>query len=560
MDSEFACPLCSHVSRTIKGYISHYQYHSNEYRRFYDCPVRECKRKLLSYTGLRTHIYRNHEKTLKTRQDDKHLAINLNIKLQCTTPLCHQVCDGMQDLFKHLRNHLDEDTSVKCPFHQCCKIFSKKNTFSAHVSRYHRNHTVKDLPCEMICSSNSDFFDDTDRPMSSNSEYSSVTKNSIGDFDDVCVEEMQKPEDDLFLRNLAMFYLKLLSKYLVPASVIQCIVDEFKSIHSLGISFWLQKLTTLLKDHDIPEQKAKEIVYEIQESDIFSKCNNGSLRSDHCRTSYFKEKLNYSQPQCLHLGKNNQNRDCSFQYVPILQTIKCLFRDELVCKEHKLTAEYLDEDASETYFKDISNGLCFKSHNLFKDDPNALRLILYQDAFEICNPLGSSKKKHKIIGVYMTLGKFRPHLRSVVDNALLVLLCKEADLKHFGQDKVFHELIKDLKELETNGIEICNKTVKGTLFCITGDNLGSHGIGGFTENFSTVEHFCRYCTITLSEFQRNPLYTGTKRTVENYNSVVKDLERENCIGISNLKGIKFNSVFNALNYYHVCQPGLPPCL
>lgn len=154
--------------------------------------------------------------------------------------------------------------------------------------------------------------------------------------------------------------------------------------------------------------------------------------------------------------------------------------------------------------KTLVMDFCFKSNNLFKDNPDAIRIILYQDVFEICNPLGSSNRKHKILGVYMILGNFRPHLRSVVDNALLVLLCKEADLKHFGQDKLFHELIKDLKELETNEIQIGNKIVKGTLFCITGDNLGSHGIGGFTENFSTVDHFCRYCTITLSEFQKKP--------------------------------------------------------
>lgn len=25
-------------------------------------------------------------------------------------------------------------------------------------------------------------------------------------------------------------------------------------------------------------------------------------------------------------------------------------------------------------------------------------------------------------------------------------------------------------------------------------------------------------------------------------------------------GVKFDSVFNQLKYFHVCQPGLPPCL
>lgn len=66
----------------------------------------------------------------------------------------------------------------------------------------------------------------------------------------------------------------------------------------------------------------------------------------------------------------------------------------------------------------------------------------------------------------MTLGNFRPHLRSVVDNTLLVMLCKEKDLKHFGHERMFHKLVEDLKYIETNGIEINNQVLQGTLFCI----------------------------------------------------------------------------------------------
>lgn len=30
--------------------------------------------------------------------------------------------------------------------------------------------------------------------------------------------------------------------------------------------------------------------------------------------------------------------------------------------------------------------------------------------------------------------------------------------------------------------------------------------------------------------------------------------------LSNCGGIKFDSIFNELTYFHVCEPGLPPCL
>lgn len=67
----------------------------------------------------------------------------------------------------------------------------------------------------------------------------------------------------------------------------------------------------------------------------------------------------------------------------------------------------------------------------------------------------------------------------------LVLLGREKDFKEFGHAKVFSELLTDLKELEENEIVPLDETVvKGALYCIAGDNLGSHYICGFSENFS----------------------------------------------------------------------------
>lgn len=74
--------------------------------------------------------------------------------------------------------------------------------------------------------------------------------------------------------------------------------------------------------------------------------------------------------------------------------------------------------------------------------------------------------------------------------------------KIFDHHKVFGKIIDDLKEIETVGIEFApNQFIKGSLVFITGDNLGSRGLGGFTENFSTSQYFCRYCLITKKSFE-----------------------------------------------------------
>ena len=46
--------------------------------------------------------------------------------------------------------------------------------------------------------------------------------------------------------------------------------------------------------------------------------------------------------------------------------------------------------------EDYCDGLQFKRHTLFSSEPHALQVMLYFDEVELCNPLGSSSKIHKI--------------------------------------------------------------------------------------------------------------------------------------------------------------------
>ena len=115
----------------------------------------------------------------------------------------------------------------------------------------------------------------------------------------------------------------------------------------------------------------------------------------------------------------------------------------------------------------------------------------------------------------------------------LVLLCREQDFKYFGI------------------------VLNGSLVAIAGDNLGSHSIGGFLENFSRSTYFCRYCEVCRHDFLTNPISCGTKRTAQSYASHLREQETT---ATDSVCGIKFDSPFNQLSHFHVCQPGLPPCL
>ena len=106
-------------------------------------------------------------------------------------------------------------------------------------------------------------------------------------------------------------------------------------------------------------------------------------------------------------------------------------------------------------------------------------------SFEVANPIGSAKCKYKILGFYVALGNLQLHDRSAIDHIQLVMLGLERDIIK-NTHRVFKRLVQDLKVLETDGIEVGGHRFHVIVPAIAGDNLGSHWLGGFVTNFSTV--------------------------------------------------------------------------
>lgn len=100
-------------------------------------------------------------------------------------------------------------------------------------------------------------------------------------------------------------------------------------------------------------------------------------------------------------------------------------------------------------------------------------MILYIDDFEICNPLGTSRKKHKVTAVYWVLADIPATLRSTLCSIYLAILCKANNINKYGYPKVLEPLLKDLKCLEDDGIFVpsLGKVVNGTVFAVSADNL-----------------------------------------------------------------------------------------
>lgn len=196
-------------------------------------------------------------------------------------------------------------------------------------------------------------------------------------------------------------------------------------------------------------------------------------------------------------------------YVPILQSLSQILSVKDI-QEKTFSSSCTTHNC---FYKTFHDGTHLKENELFSTEEITLPLLLYINDFEVCNPLGTSRKKHKITGVYWVLANVPPQFRATLKSIYLALLCKAVDVKKYGYEAVLEPLLKYIVQLEEEGlfIPVFEKKIKGTIVGVVADNLAAHSIGGFLESFSR-SHVYRFCLGELSEFQEKEVRTGSFQT------------------------------------------------
>lgn len=132
-------------------------------------------------------------------------------------------------------------------------------------------------------------------------------------------------------------------------------------------------------------------------------------------------------------------------YVPILKTLKSYLSHEDVM------ARVMREEVQTANFRNFSDGSLFAQHPLFSRDPHALRISLYSDEIQVCNPLGANTVKQKICVVYYQLQNIGNENLSSLESIHLASLVKWPYVLKFGYKLILEDLINDLKTLATEG-------------------------------------------------------------------------------------------------------------
>lgn len=410
------CSICGFKSVSSTEYVSHCRTHRHLNNVRMSCALRDCGRRFSSFNSLAVHMSRTHPER-SVRQTWNR---SVSVPLKCSFNYCTREYVELKQLVSHLNDHIQEGLHVVCPFDGCGRTFNVKTSLSSHISRIHRGWNTTQI--------SSIYLSDVQARLTDSTPEVSTYVSTDPDTDvhsQVCQgnTDNDKNAQDRFIENLALFCLGLQTKYLVPASTISEIVNEMKTLQDVQQEFTMGVLGLKLEQYGVQRETLLSLGQSVYEQSPLhaALCASGPLTTHHRRLQYFKSHFNYVHPVEVTLGYNDSGKRRHYHYVPLLDSLRAML------KKLMHSGDLAEHGRPIHVFRDFTDGHVVRSNEMFATDPDSLKVMLFQDAFEVANPLGSAKQKHKILAVYFTLGNLHPHLRSTVDQIQLVLLCSEKD-------------------------------------------------------------------------------------------------------------------------------------
>lgn len=314
-----------------------------------------------------------------------------------------------------------------------------------------------------------------------------------------------------------------------------------------------------------PSESAKDVIHRSTDM-IISQLNHRS--TVHKRQKHFKSNDLFIEPKASAIGLRWERRKVkrhgkivtiprliqNIKYgVSIIERLISLFRlpefEEYYFK-YNSTPNHV---CNQSQYVDYCCGSTFQSNDFFQN-PFHLKIQLYADELEICNPIGSKSGIHKICNVYFTIRNLPREFSSKLNNIFVVCLINSNDLKSLETDfnNVWHPIVNDLKYLETHGIKTTNHGIlKGTLTHLSFDNLGANLGLGFASSFA-ASNYCRFCMLSKTECQYTVIDDKkNRRTRNDYDRQIEIINNSEKVKYVETKGVKYYCDLNDLNHFKV---------
>ncbi|KAK6479283.1 hypothetical protein HHUSO_G19991 [Huso huso] len=531
------CKICSFVTSRKTELLKHYRLRHGHSQSL-PCLYTNCLCSFKTWSALKSHLSRQHATDQSVRPGEV-LSFKCEICNSCSF-------STEKNYFEHLGIHLKKHETLVCVFEKCNFSTNVYGTFASHRSRKHNPHSLEDFRTGILQKY-------VDQANTQDDVVVHEEENSCE-----CLEDESEELENVMVQKIGHHLLKLESIFNVSNKCINEVVEELQFIScSVSSPVIRDIVNSCLKKHDcvVDDSVISDLVKEVCESNPISSAlkADGHLATPYKRREFFKKTFSLIEPVEYILDAKDGR---TFQYVPILQS-RGIFRRKLSSPPKLLYSQ----TTCGSQYESFRDGTHFKENECLSTDELTVSLLLYVDDFEVCNPLGTSRKKHKITAVYWVLADVPSQFRSTLTSIYLAILCKAADVKRYGYGAVLEPLLKDLVKLEEEGlfIPVLGKSIKGTVFGVAADNLGAHSIGGFVESFSG-SHICRFYLGKHSDFQEKEVRTGAfqPRTKQEHSIHVQTaLENPNlphCFGVK-----KQCALTEKLKYFHVLS-GYPPDL
>lgn len=223
----------------------------------------------------------------------------------------------------------------------------------------------------------------------------------------------------------------------LPHHIVNDIIDYSKEIAC--------KITAINKEsiRNVKPTVDVDSILDSTENIVTSQLNNFNTR--YARKKHFENSAHYVAPKTISV-----NGDKTFQYVPILDTLKNLFSNK------DFRNEYFAYNNNHTCKEDIYERFCcgrnYKNSEFFQSHKNNIQIQIYFDDVQLTSPLET--KPHSISAIYFFVRNVPPNFTSKLDNIYLVALCDSKIVKTNGCNTILKHFVDDIKTLETEGLEI----------------------------------------------------------------------------------------------------------
>ena len=202
-----------------------------------------------------------------------------------------------------------------------------------------------------------------------------------------CEERVDAPT---LQHNLASLFLCMQTVLHISRHATQTIIEKLNDIYHLSRLHAHQNVREVLSTHnlEVDDTVVQEVIEAVlRASPLYESTTKakGTLATDYRRNSYYDGNFPVVQP-VEYLFERVAKK--SFVYVPVLQMLERLLCCQDVVRNIHFTGETLTG-----FIQSFRDGQYFQSNKLFGEQESIFVLALCIDDFEVCNPLGTSRRK-----------------------------------------------------------------------------------------------------------------------------------------------------------------------